>query len=145
MTQKEVSLPLEACREILDLGNDLIAVYDEKGNCIYVSPTVSDILGYSAQERVGKPGLDIVHPDDVSHASELFSQVLQNPGKAFSGDLRIRHKNGTYITLNYRVNNLLHNPQVKGIVTNQHDVTEQRALGEQYEKLVEYGNLTLSD
>ena len=147
MAQSEFSMPSEACRRILDLGNDLISVYDEKGNCVYVSPTISNILGYSAQELIGKPGLDIVHPDDVLLARELFSQVIQNPGETFRGDLRVRHKNGDSIILNYRVTNLLHDPQVNSIITNQHDVSAQRIIERQlreseqkYATLVEQGN-----
>ncbi|MDD3493477.1 MAG: PAS domain S-box protein, partial [Candidatus Thermoplasmatota archaeon] len=145
MTLSKASLPLETCLEILNLGNDLIAIHDGEGNRVYVSPSIRDILGYFAEELIGKPEMDIVHPDDIPEARNLFSQVLQNPGKTFKGDLCLRNKNGDTIVVNYRVTNLLHNPKVQGIVINYHDVTDRkkteqqlRESEEKYHNLVEH-------
>lgn len=84
--------------------------------------------------------MDIVYPDDIPQARELFSQVMENPGKTFKGDIRLRHKNGGKIVANYRVTNLLDDPKVKSIIINYRDVTEHRAIEERYKTLVEQGN-----
>lgn len=108
MALSNASLPLEACHDILSLGNDVIAIHSKEGNRVYVSSSIRNVLGYSAEELIGKASMDIVHPDDIPKARELFSQVLENPDKTFKGDLRLQHKNGDTIVVNYRVTNLLH-------------------------------------
>jgi len=147
MTQPNASLPLEACHEIIKLGYDSISIHDRNGNCVYISSSVRDLLGYNAQQLIGVSGMDIVHPDDMQEAMELFSQTMKNPGKTFRGDLRLKHKNGETIAVIYRVTNLLDNPTVQGIVINFHDITDRKNIEQQlqeseekYATLVEQGN-----
>ncbi|MGC9308758.1 MAG: PAS domain S-box protein, partial [Thermoplasmatota archaeon] len=140
MTPEKATLSLGACHRIIDLGHDAVAINDREGNCVYVSSSYRDLLGYTVKELIGRPGMDIVHPDDVPRARELFSLVLADPGRTFKGDLRLRHKNGDTMVVSYRVTNLLDDPQLRGIVVTFHDVTKQRALEERYTTLVEKGN-----
>jgi len=126
MAQTKASIPMESYQRIIELGYDAISIFDRKGTCIYTTPSVETLLGYTVQERLGTPGMAIVHPNDVPYAKELFSQVMKNPGKTIKGDLRLKHKNGKTIIVNHRVTNLLDDPAVKGIVTNYHDVTGKR-------------------
>ena len=49
---------------IFTLSPDLIAVADFEGHFTRVNPAVEQMLGYTQEEFVGTPYLDLVHPDD---------------------------------------------------------------------------------
>jgi len=76
---------------------DLIGLHDCNGIYQYVSPSVTDLLGYKPSEIIGRSPLEFFHPED---------QIKHNRGSIFSsaykiGDnriqIRIRKKDGSYI------------------------------------------------
>ena len=60
----------------------------------------------------------------------MLSQLGQEPGGRQSGTFRIRHKDGSWRWVEAVATNLLHEPSIKGIVVNYHDITES-TLAEQ--------------
>lgn len=52
-------------RLLLDNVHDLITVLSLKGTFLYVSPSVEQLLGYKAEELVGKSISEFCHPSDV--------------------------------------------------------------------------------
>ncbi|UZJ57049.1 hypothetical protein CBS101457_006369 [Exobasidium rhododendri] len=52
-------------RILLDNANDLIHVLSLKGNFLYVSPSVERLLGYKAEEMIGRSISEFCHPSDV--------------------------------------------------------------------------------
>ena len=52
-------------RVLLENSNDLIHVLSLKGTFLYVSPSVERLLGYKAEEMVGKSISEFCHPSDV--------------------------------------------------------------------------------
>jgi PAS domain S-box-containing protein len=64
-----------------------------------------------------------VHPDDLETHRELMNEALNNPGKNIKGQLRLQHRNGSYKTMDVIFRNLLNNDNIKGIIGNYQDVT----------------------
>jgi signal transduction histidine kinase/ActR/RegA family two-component response regulator len=58
------------------------------------------------------------------------SRTLENPGKAIPVLWRRRHKDGRWLWLEGTATNLLHDPAVRGIVTNYRDVTVRKRAEE---------------
>ncbi|KAN0065236.1 hypothetical protein ACQY0O_001733 [Thecaphora frezii] len=52
-------------RVLLENSHDLIYVLSLKGTFLYVSPSVERILGFSAEEMIGKSISEFCHPSDV--------------------------------------------------------------------------------
>ncbi len=115
-------------RLLVQNSNDIIEIIDQNGNHMYLSDQVTRILGYEPEDLVGKLCFDGVHPDDLQHAMEIFSDGLQVPGSVHKAEYRFLHKNGGYVDLETVGCNLLHDPTVKGIVLNVRDITERKRV-----------------
>jgi len=125
-------------RALIEHSNDAIVVFDSDWNIMYVSPGREGILGFQPAEVVGREAFSFVHPDDIPGVKNLFDECLANPGRPISSIARVRHKDGSWRILEGVFTNLLHDPQVRGIVNNYRDITKrieaERALRESEEK-----------
>lgn len=125
-------------RALIENSSDAIVLLDENLNVVYSSAGTLRILGYSANDIVGRSALELCHPERLDALKQLFQECLQNPGKTVAGTSRIRHKYGSWRDLEGVLTNLLHDPHVGGIVGNYRDITEkvqaERALRESEEK-----------
>jgi PAS domain S-box-containing protein len=83
----------EAERGVLrDYSSELISRYDERGICLYVSPASRRLLGYEPQDLVGRPGAELLHPDDRSQLLRARAT-----GSATSFEARLRRKEGDFV------------------------------------------------
>jgi PAS domain S-box-containing protein len=107
-------------------SSDAIAVVDSRGQVLYMSSSVSNLLGYSAEMLIGESLCALVHPDDQSVAmgalADIGTRVIQ---------CRLQHRDGHWLYIEATINNMLHKTEVGGIVLNLRDVTERKALEEQ--------------
>lgn len=96
-----------------------------------VSPAATGILGWSAEELLARPLLDLVHPDD--HAAtlrEIGRQVVAGE-KAQRFENGYRHRNGSWRLLSWRSV-----PQPGGLMfVSARDVTEPRAAEPEVRRL----------
>jgi PAS domain S-box-containing protein len=83
----------------------------------------------------------VVHPDDAPRIRRIMSSVFANPGSFESLELRLRHSDGNWRSIESTLENRLHDPSVGAIVVNYRDITEQkeadRALRESDERFRE--------
>jgi len=93
---------------------------------IYESPAAALILGYNPGEMADKGALGMVHPDDVSSLARELSDLAANPGGTGRAETRVRHRDGTWRIMEGVGKNLVHDPNVGGIVFDFRDVTERR-------------------
>jgi two-component system, cell cycle sensor histidine kinase and response regulator CckA len=131
-------------RALIENSLDVTAILDADMRVKYVSPSVTRILGYSADELTGAASLDFVHPDDGPVLSRLFDHELDEPGPMQTEQFRARHKDGTWRVMDAVGLNLLEDPAVLGMVITARDVTARRALEErlrQAERLEAVGQL----
>ncbi|HEY3927509.1 MAG TPA: ATP-binding protein [Candidatus Koribacter sp.] len=81
--------------DLLDLSIDLICVAGLNGYFTRVNRAWTDYLGYSKEELLKRPWLDVVHPDDRKPTAEEASKVLQGqPTLRFRN--RVRSSSGEY-------------------------------------------------
>src|SRR5207244_13111142 len=124
-------------RALTEESGDTVAALDAAGNVQYASPTTPRLLGYSVSEFVGQNVLDLMHPDDRPRVMKLFGELLQTPGVTLSGEFRFKHANGTWQWLEGAGTNLLHDPSVRGVVSNYRDITARRQAQAAQSVLVE--------
>ncbi len=117
-------------RALIEQGVDIIALLTAQGLVSYASPSIMHILGYPPEEMVGRNALDLVHPDDLTHMSAVFQQILQTPGKSVRAESRLRHQNGEWRWFEGVGTNLLADPVVGAIVVNFRDITERKQAEE---------------
>jgi PAS domain S-box-containing protein len=116
----------EHYRSLIEHSSDLIAILDEKGCISYLSPSIQRILGYRRDEVMGRRAFDFVHPEDLDRAFALFNQRLNADTTESPSELRFRHQDGTWRTIEATSNNLLDHPAVRGLVVNARDITTRR-------------------
>jgi PAS domain S-box-containing protein len=112
-------------RALIERNTDGIAVIDAENKILYLSPSVLAIEGYTQDELIGVNGMDNTHPDDIPHVHDIVRRALENPGVPVPALWRRRHKDGRWLWLEGVATNLLHDPAVRGIVTNYRDVTQR--------------------
>ena len=125
-------------RTLLQHSNDIVAILAEDGTVMFVSSAVKMALGCEPYVVIGKNLFDYLHPEDVGAARRSMTRVVRNGDRPESQHMRLRSSNGEYLWMSVLSNNLLSDPEVKGIVINARDITERKrteeALAETEEK-----------
>ena len=130
----------EKLRRITDNIHDLVALTDENMMYRYVTPSHLQILGYNAEDLIGKSIFDLLHPDDLDavQAKVIAAIEKQQPDTA---EFRYRHRDGYYLWMETNGSLALElDGTFKGAVFASRDVSErrwmQRAMLEQEKLLV---------
>jgi PAS domain S-box-containing protein len=116
----------ERFRALVQNSSDLISVFDPDGRVRYQSPALEQMFGYCEEDIVGRNALELVHPDDLPSAMEALADVLEEPGRTGSAELRYRHNGGSWHWVEVTCANLLENPAVAGLVANSRDITKRK-------------------
>ena len=77
-------------RVLLENSHDLIYVLSLKGTFLYVSPSIERILGYSAEEVIGKSISEFCHPSDVVPVFRELKDSTSNASIAAAASRNIR-------------------------------------------------------
>ncbi|HZP42685.1 MAG TPA: PAS domain S-box protein [Candidatus Binatia bacterium] len=116
----------EHFRALIERARDMITIVDRGGTIRYASPSVATVLGVPAQEVVGRRAVDVVHPDDAPALGRLLEDA--GPGRTAPApvELRMRHADGSWRTLESVGNDLPAAARVRGTVLASRDVTERK-------------------
>ena len=134
----------ERFRSLVLNSSDIIAVIDVQGLIRYASPSVERVLGYTPEEFMQHAAFEYVHEDDWESAIRAMSEVAGEPGGSRSFEMRGRDKGGSWHWFEMTFTNLLADPNVRGVIANQRDITERKkaeerllVTEEKYRSLVE--------
>ncbi|WP_164515053.1 PAS domain S-box protein [Paenibacillus lentus] len=78
--------------QILHHARDIVYCCNEEGICEYISPSVELALGYTPEELLGTPYMELCHPDD--RTLPTGRELIRSEGII---ELRLKHKDGKYI------------------------------------------------
>ncbi len=126
----------ERIQLLLQSASDIITVVDEKSMIKYESPAIMHVLGYIPEERIGKNIHSLVHPDDQVIKSTLLQTSIDNPKENITGEFRLRHKNGSYKTMEAVFRNQLYHRKINGIIVNYRDVTDRKLLEQHKDEFI---------
>ena len=130
----------ERYRSLIENSADGIVVIDRAQMIAYESPAVSQILGYSPKLDFAQSYTELIHPDDVQRLVLLLGDVARHLGMTVSGEVRFRHKDGTWRTFEGTATNRIDDPSIEGIVVNFRDITQRKQAEEQIQH--QLANLT---
>ncbi|HUQ82186.1 MAG TPA: PAS domain S-box protein, partial [Gemmatimonadaceae bacterium] len=109
------------------LSADMFCIASFTGELVRVNPAFSAVLGYESDELMGKPVLDLIHPDDRAAAIDGV-RVLASGNVSQRYENRLRCKDGSYKWLEWMLQSAGHD---EGIVYGvARDITEQKRAEE---------------
>ena len=89
------------------------------------------MLGVPPEALEGTKFADLIHPDDMMTALAFLTSLGETEGHTGIVEFRLRHHDGTYLTVETLRTNLLHDRNVSGIVLNTRDISERKAFEQQ--------------
>ena len=115
----------EVLQHVLEAHFSGIVLYNALGQTLWMSPHSYRIVGWSDDDRLGRPGWELIHPDDFEKAHNVWVYLLAEPGRDAHFEQRIITKDGTVRMLEVHMKNLLGVPPLDAVVANYHDVTDR--------------------
>jgi diguanylate cyclase (GGDEF)-like protein/PAS domain S-box-containing protein len=112
-------------------STDVILVVDADSTVRYASPSVERVFGYASEQVEGTKLIDIVHPDDKTQVLQFLTAGGYDDGARTIIESRMMHQDDFWLHIETLRTDLLHDPNVKGIVLNSRDVSERKAFEEQ--------------
>ncbi|SDL21782.1 PAS domain S-box-containing protein/diguanylate cyclase (GGDEF) domain-containing protein [Modicisalibacter muralis] len=83
-------------RFIVENVSDLITLIDVDGLCRFASPSVSNVLGYTAEELHSLALIELLPPDDAPRIQRRIHEASR-AGSNLQLELRVRHAQGYYV------------------------------------------------
>jgi PAS domain S-box-containing protein len=123
---QEVENAQKRQHSLLENASEIISIYDENMVLKYESPSVINILGFTAEEMMGGKDIDRLTRKGESSMRNMFKQLLANPEEPVTIQYTFMKKNGQKIFLEATGRNLLSNSAINGIIINSTDITERK-------------------
>ena len=119
-------------RALVQNSSDTISLFDAEGTIVYQSPSIELMLGYQAQDWMGRNVFmdPVVHPDDFEAKRAFFDMILSRRGAPVTAEFRLRHADGSWRNIEAVGQNFLHEPVVAAVVANYRDITERKRAEE---------------
>jgi diguanylate cyclase (GGDEF)-like protein/PAS domain S-box-containing protein len=105
---------------------DTITIAEPSGRIVETVVSARAMLGYPIGWWTGKVGFEVLHPDDISRARQLWTELVAVPGNWVRTTLRARHNDGHYEQIEFTGTNLLDDPLINGIVITNRTVSPTR-------------------
>ena len=89
-------IPIHARLEhVLDLLVDAVCVVDTGGRFVYVSAACERIFGYTPEEMLGRPMIEMVHPDDHTRTLAAAAKIMSGIPNPHFENRYLRKDGGT--------------------------------------------------
>ncbi len=128
--RKELQRTEDYYNALIENVSDGMVVINGNGAIRNKTASIERMLGYKIEDDIGRSSFDFVHPDDLPKAADAFTRLIQNPGLTIRYEIRVRHADGAWRTIEVIGKNLLDDPAVAGVVANFRDITEQKDMQE---------------
>jgi PAS domain S-box-containing protein len=112
-------------------SSDVIMVVDARRLVQFANPAAATALGCPADSILGRPLLDLAHPDDVAKATLFLDRLMTRPKAPESIQWRLRHAGGPYREFETVGSYVANDSGVEGLVINSRDVAERMIVEEQ--------------
>ena len=119
-------------RSLVQNSTDVVMVVDADSTVRYVSPSVEGVFGYDPSELENTKLTRLIHPDDKTQVLQFLTLSGREAGTSTGLiESRMRHRDDFWLHIETLRTDLMHDPNVKGIVLNSRDVSERKAFEEQ--------------
>ncbi len=125
---RSVTAQRDFYQSILQTSSDAVVIFDETGTVRYVNDALTEILGWTPDEVVGRPGRAMLHADERASVDAFRENAIR--GLRSRRTFRMLHRDGTHRTIEVSVASIELADGTPGAIVNGRDVTD-RARGEQ--------------
>ena len=139
---KRVRVNLEASesrfRSLAEASRDVIVLAELNGSRKYVSPAITEMLGWNQEDLIGEYYGHLAHPDDAPKIGEIL-QKMRNGSETNPLAYRCRKRDGTYLWLESTARLLRkeENGEPYGFVHVLRDISDRKAAEEQMQRAYE--------
>ncbi len=131
---------LDYVQKILRYSHDMIAILDAEGKYKFISSSIIDKLGFQPEQIIGKSYKDFISQGLIQIETGKFQDLLESK-KEIAIDFSIIRPNGKKIFIESFGRNLLHDPQIEGILFSARDITVYKKTESSLKKRFELENL----
>jgi len=120
-------------RTVLDGSRDIVSVIGVGGVVRYASPATFQILGYSADARLGRGIADVMHPDDLERVQAQYEKWRLGTAQEIGAapiTFRAKHADGSIRYLEATARSMTMPDGERVIVVTGRDITERRRIEE---------------
>jgi len=119
----------QLCRAFIEHSLDIIVHINPEGIITYINPAVERVLGFKPEERIGADAFELVHPDDMKFSADSFNTLVKDTNSpVIQGEMHLRHKDGSWRTMEVIGSNLVNGNVIEAIIVNYRDITERKLL-----------------
>ena len=115
-------------RNLIAESLDGIILTDDKGKISFVSPSVTNILGYQPEQLQDRMMFEYIFSDDREVALAAFTEEVRMQPRVKFINVRLIRNDGTLVWCMVRGHNMLHNPYVERMVIYFTDDTNRRQM-----------------
>jgi diguanylate cyclase (GGDEF)-like protein/PAS domain S-box-containing protein len=112
-------------------SSDVVMVIDPDTTIRYASPSAHRVLGFDPEELDGRRFAELIAPEDRTHALSFLTTIADGEGHVGLTEYRVQNRDGSALYVETSRTNLMHDPNVKGIVLNTRDISERKQFEEQ--------------
>src|SRR5579875_214404 len=112
-------------------SSDLITLIDESATIVYQGPSIEAVLGYSAEQVIGRPFAELLHPSEQGRLPICLADGSWSAAAGEPMECVLAAADGSPRSFEVLLNDLRDDEHVRGIVLNGRDVSERKAFEEQ--------------
>ncbi len=98
-TEETLRMSNDKFRLLVEMTPDFIWEVDAEGKYTYVSPKVTELLGYQANELLNKTAFDLMPSVEVEKIKEAFRKIFEKKESFYNLENKVLHKNGHEIIM----------------------------------------------
>ena len=121
----------EQLRSLVQHASDVLTIVDAEHVIRYQSAAAQTVLGRPPTQLVGRPVIELVHPDDVRPFELAMEAAPVPPAAPALVDVRFRRADGEWVTTETAIADLTDDPGIGGRLLTIRDVTDRKHLEEQ--------------
>ncbi len=133
--EKRIRFNQKRFEDIANCDNDLIWEINSKGEYIYSSENILELLGYSVEEVIGKTPFDFMSKEKAERIGKEFAEIAEKQ-IPFSLENEIIHKNGTPVLVLTTGVPIIENGKYCGYRGVDKDITQIKRAEKEKEELI---------
>ena len=95
-TETQLERQEQQYRLLAENISDVVTLHDKEGHRLYISPSITDLVGRDPDRMFGSLPWDYMHPSDVARVKDVFTFAVGGASEV-RVEYRIRHEDGHYV------------------------------------------------